>query len=243
MWQAVAIWTGLLCLWFAISHYKKQSAKKGQTSQPYWPNQVPQPARPQPSTIQRAPSQTQAVPTISAKSYAKVLAEWIEDACLDKSVLAPMSGPLHQACINGESRSLDRLLRTLVPTEMWEWPGYYAWAKRVEQKPTRIRMVAAAANMLQSRVTQQIRLAQMLENDRYPFWQMRAVGGPGDCPDCAQHDGRIELSSSDFWRSHGPVVCRNIGCTCSVRAYNERDMQDKKLVLGIPQNLETDGRG
>lgn len=182
--------------------------------------------------VQGPTSQPQTVPSISTKSYAQVLAEWITDACLDKSVVGPMSGPLHEACVNGDPRSLDRLLRTLVPAEMWEWPAYYAWAKRVEQKPTRIRMVAAAANMLQSRVTQQIRLAQMLENDRYPFWQMRFVGDPGECLECAQHDGRIELSSSAFWKTHGPFVCRHVGCKCSVRAYGERDMQDKKLVLG-----------
>jgi hypothetical protein len=69
---------------------------------------------------------------------------------------------------------------------------------------------------------------QMLLNiERRPLWQLRAVRDGRDPVDCPGLTCPVLKWDDPFWDAQGPWVCKRADCRCSVRAYgpNEAPMQ------------------
>ncbi len=142
-------------------------------------------------------------------------AQW---AHIDPAPLVGQAGAVQSAIDSGSQRELDQLLRNLCPTDMWDWPAYLAHADDQEEKPTRIRMVAALAHRLLRDDHWANRIPQMLESkDRHPRWQFRDCGDSRDPPACQKLSGRIERFDAEFWQTTSPAVCERVACRCAIR--------------------------
>lgn len=165
--------------------------------------------------------------------FTPALAEVIAEAGLDHDLVWPAREMLRAALQSGNPRELDRALRPLLPQAVWAWPGYEKWAKRIAEKPTRLRMVGAVVGLLLRKVAEQEHMEQLLANTaRRPYWQLRAVGDGADWPACAKASGRVERWDSRYWQRHGPHQCQRVGCRCSLRAYGEAELRDQGLHVG-----------
>lgn len=127
---------------------------------------------------------------------------------------------VQDAIDSGELRQLDKLLRSLCPAAMWDWPTYFTYADAVKEKPTRIRMVAALAHRLLRDDHWAWRMPQMLEAiELHSLWQFRPAGNSRDHPDCAALSCRTERFDSEFWQNNHPANCARVYCRCSIRSY------------------------
>lgn len=167
------------------------------------------------------------VPELRARTddfFSPVLKALISECALDPDPLLLQCDALRQNVASGDLRALDRMLRDVLPKEPWTWPAYERWADLQGERPTRLRMVSAFGQTLARRVGAQERGQQLKNNlDRRPLWQLRVVGDAADWPACTKHDGRIERWDHEFWRSHGPQHCKQVGCRCTVRALTEAE--------------------
>jgi hypothetical protein len=167
-----------------------------------------------------------AAEAIQPDSIAELLraAEW---ANIDPGSLTGRAEAIAAALDSGSSRELDRLLRTVCPDQMWDWPAYTAYANRVSEKPTRLRMVAALAHRILRDDNWSRRMPQLIANlDNRPLWQFRAVGDSRDPPACAKHSGRTERFYSEFWQLHNPAACNEVFCRCTIRAYGQKEFDE-----------------
>jgi Phage Mu protein F like protein len=153
-----------------------------------------------------------AVPTLAA------LASW---ANIDVSLLQANAKAIGQAIQAGDSTQLDRVLRDICPTEAWAWPAYSEYAARTNEKPTRLRMVAAVAHAIERQVMFTDSLAQLMGNvSARPIWQLRAVCDGRDPEECEKLDGQTARYDDQFWLTNGPTQCEKVYCRCSIRAYS-----------------------
>lgn len=144
-------------------------------------------------------------------------AQWAQ---IDPAPLLAQAAAIAASFDTGNPRVLDGLLRTICPADMWDWPAYTAYAKRVDEKPTRLRMVAALAHRFQVDAHWSERIPQLLQNiDFRPLWQFRACGDSRDPPACRKLSGRTERFDAAFWQTQNPSECDRVICRCSIRAY------------------------
>lgn len=212
-----------------LSDRIRRKAKQPQTkrSEP-WPSLATQ----LPPTSTQTTARLQEARAGAQDYFIPALAEVIAEAGLDHALIWPAREALRAALASGDSRALDRALRPVLPEAIWPWPGYEKWAKLVGQKPTRLRMVAAAADMLLHKMAAQERMAQLLENtDCRPYWQLRSAGDAADWPACAKATGRIERWDSRYWQTHGPQQCPRVGCRCTIRAYSLQDLVERGIAV------------
>lgn len=155
-----------------------------------------------------------------AHSLSEQLRKAAEWANVDTAQLLTQADAITAALDSGRPRELDRLLRTICPADMWDWPAYAAYAEEAHEKPTRIRMVAALEHRLMRDDHWARHMPQLLANlENRPLWQFRAVDDGQDPPECKQLSGRVERFDSEFWQSHGPTTCDKVRCRCTIRAY------------------------
>lgn len=144
-------------------------------------------------------------------------AQWAQ---IDPAALVAQSVAIAASFDTGNPRVLDGLLRTICPAEMWDWPAYMAHAKRVDEKPTRLRMVAVLAHRIERDAMWSQRLPQLLDNQEYrPLWQFRDCGDSRDPPACRKLSGRTARFDAAFWQTQNPSECDQIICRCAIRAY------------------------
>ena len=74
------------------------------------------------------------------------------------------------------------------------------------------------------------RMPQLLSaTDDRPYWQFRTVDDGRDPPDCQAVNGYIARYDSPFWQKHNPAKCRRDACRCSIRSYDDRDIEVRGL--------------
>ena len=141
-------------------------------------------------------------------------------ANVDAAPLVALSAVVQAAIDSGSPRELDQLLRTVCPAEMWDWPAYAEYAQRINEKPTRIRMVAAFGHRILRGDHWARRLPQLMLNiSRRPLWSFRIAGDRRDPPECVALAGTTERFDSAFWQANNPAHCDQVMCRCSIRAY------------------------
>jgi hypothetical protein len=156
----------------------------------------------------------------------RLIAQW---ANIDPAPLVEQASAVTTAIDSGSPRELDRLLRTLCPDQIWDWPAYMEYTTRVGEKPTRIRMVAALAHRIQRDDHFSLRIPQLLRNiDNRPLWQFRAAGDSLDLPACTKLTGCTERHDSDFWKTNNPAECEHVMCRCTIRAYGVMEWENHK---------------
>lgn len=156
--------------------------------------------------------------------WQRVLGDQLCDAAhwanIEPGPLVEQAQAVQAAVKSGNPRELDKLLRTLCPAEMWDWPAYFAYADEQEEKATRIRMVAVLANRITRDAHWNERMPQLLENtESHPVWQFRTVADGRDPEECADVAGKTERFDSAFWQSNSPANCDRVYCRCTIRAY------------------------
>ncbi|MEW5819341.1 MAG: phage minor head protein [Cyanobacteriota bacterium] len=80
-----------------------------------------------------------------------------------------------------------------------------------------------------------IRYKQMYGNITFrQFWQYEAVIDPSTNPLHKALDGKVLKFNDPFWQFFFPP--NDYNCRCSVRAFNERDIQRKNLIVETSKN-------
>lgn len=153
----------------------------------------------------------------------RLAAQW---AHIDPVPLLALRSAIAISCETDNLRALDVVLRTVCPKQLWDWPDYMAYAERVGDKPTRLRMVAALAHRIVRDATWSQRLLQLLDNqEQRPLWQFRDCGDNRDPPACTKLSARIERFDSKFWQTQNPASCDQVTCRCTIRAYRTDETQ------------------
>lgn len=141
-------------------------------------------------------------------------------AHIDAEPLVALSAEVQAAINSGNPRELDQLLRTVCPADMWPWPAYTEYALRVNEKPSRIRMVAALCHRIMRDAHWAEHMPELLAgSDRRPLWQFRDCGDGRDPEACEDLSGTTERFDSAFWQANNPAHCDQVMCRCSIRAY------------------------
>lgn len=153
----------------------------------------------------------------------QLAAQW---AHIDPASLLALTSAIVVACETNNPRVLDSVLRTVCPEKIWDWPEYIAYAERVSDKPTRLRMVAALAHRIERDAMWCQRLPQLVDNqNQRPLWQFRDCGDRRDPPACSKLSARIERFDSEFWQTQNPASCDRVNCRCTIRAYRTDETQ------------------
>jgi hypothetical protein len=143
--------------------------------------------------------------------------------------LLSMADEISAAAASGSTQELDQVLRTCCPPDAWDWPEAKVLLQQQGKRGTRLQQVDLVVSMVLRAHTWAGRLPHMrMGADRRPYWQFRAVGDSRDPPACKALSGRVERYDSQFWNEHGPWVCNEPLCRCTVRTYTERDWQQSQ---------------
>lgn len=170
--------------------------------------------------------------TQSTSACTKSITQIAQIAHIDPAPLLAQRAAIKAAIDSGDAAKLNKLIRTLCPSQVWVWPEAQQLLEDQGKRGTRLQMVELVASMLMRQASWAKRLPQMLASiDSRPYWQFRAVGDSRDPSECKALCGRVERYDSSFWLSQAPWQCARAECRCTVRTLTPAELAAKGLPI------------
>lgn len=146
--------------------------------------------------------------------------------------LTESAAALREAIASGVQRKVEILVRECCPIEPWEWPEAIAFLQRTGQQGTSVQLASLVAHRLTRLYYLSARLKQAKDSiDHRMYWRLRPVVDSLTPPHCVSEEQHVRRFDDPYWVKHSPLKCKEVFCRCTIRSYNQRELDRSGLPL------------
>lgn len=137
---------------------------------------------------------------------------------------------LREAIASGAPRKVELLVRDCCPSESWDWPEAIAFLQRTGQQGSCMQLARLVANRLTRLHHLSARIKQAKDSaDHRMYWRLRPVVDSLTPPHCVSEEQHVRRFDDPYWIKHSPLKCKEICCRCTIRSYNQRELDRSGL--------------